>query len=75
VVVGSRGDVLYVRVKPPPVDDKANRALIELLAKLFEVPKRQVEITHGRSNAHKQITIQAPEIVPESLGITSKNKV
>lgn len=66
-VMGANGDALYVRITAPPVENKANQVLIELLAKLFKVPKRQVEITYGLSNAHKQVTIHRPENLPESL--------
>ncbi len=35
---------LIVRLKSPPVDGKANRELIEMLAKQFKVAKSQISI-------------------------------
>lgn len=37
-----------VRIKSPPVDGKANKELIEILAKLFAVAKSQVKIKLSR---------------------------
>ena len=46
------------RVKAPPVDGKANAALIALVAKHFDVRKAQVGIKSGASGRLKLIQIQ-----------------
>ncbi len=64
---GSRVDALealadgsYVaRVKAPPVDGKANAAVIELVAEHFGVRKSQVTIKSGASGRLKLISISA----------------
>ena len=38
---------LTVHLKSPPVDGKANKELIELLAKKFNVPKSSITIQMG----------------------------
>jgi len=48
-----------VRLQAPPVDGKANEALIELLSKEFGVPKRDIEITKGATSRNKTIRIKA----------------
>ncbi len=45
------------RVKAPPVDGKANAALIALLARHFGVPKASVQIKSGASGRLKLLTI------------------
>jgi uncharacterized protein len=45
------------RVKAPPVDGKANAALIALLARHFGVPKSRVQIKSGASGRLKLVTI------------------
>ena len=47
-----------VRLQAPPVDGKANEALIELLSKEFGVPKRDIEITKGATSRRKTIAIR-----------------
>lgn len=49
---------LLVRIKSPPVGGKANKELIEILAKLFGVAKSQVKIKHGHNSQHKLVEIE-----------------
>ena len=48
---------LTIHLKSPPVDGKANKELIELLAKKFDVPKSQIRIKSGLSSRTKLIQI------------------
>lgn len=48
------------RVKAPPVDGKANEALIELIAGHFGVRKSAVTIRSGASGRLKTIDVQSP---------------
>jgi uncharacterized protein (TIGR00251 family) len=48
---------LKVNLKSPPVDGKANKELIELLAEKFNVTKSQVQIKSGLSSNIKLIEI------------------
>ena len=49
------------RLQAPPVDGKANEALIELLSKEFGVPKRDVEIAKGQTSRNKTVVIKGKE--------------
>ena len=44
-------------VKAPPKDGKANRALIKVIAKQFNVTKSQVSIKRGKSGRTKLIQL------------------
>jgi len=46
------------RVKAPPVDGKANAAVIELVARHFGVRKAQVTIRSGLSGRMKRVQIE-----------------
>jgi uncharacterized protein (TIGR00251 family) len=48
---------LRVRVKAPPVDGKANAALILLLSETFQIPKSSMSISHGLSSRNKTVDI------------------
>jgi uncharacterized protein (TIGR00251 family) len=54
---GRRGDALLVRLAAPPVDGVANEALIDLLAREFQRPKRDITILSGQSSRDKRIDI------------------
>jgi len=48
------------RVKAPPVDGRANEAVIALVAAHFEVRKAQVTIKNGASGRLKLVQIDIP---------------
>lgn len=54
---GAHGDALRVRLGAPPVDGKANAALIAWAAEAFGVPKAQVELLHGATGRLKVLAI------------------
>lgn len=57
----SADGILTVHLKSPPVDGKANKELIELLAKKFNVPKSQIRIKTGLSSKTKLVEIDLNE--------------
>lgn len=56
-IVGFEGEVLRVRVTAPPVDGRANAALIELLATMLGVRKADVRIVAGQTSRQKVIAV------------------
>ena len=46
-----------VAVTPPPHEGLANRAVVELLAEYFQVPRSRVRIVQGRAGRHKIVEI------------------
>jgi len=55
---GAHGNALRVRLAAPPVDGKANAALIEWVAQAFGVPKARVELLRGASGRQKMLGVQ-----------------
>lgn len=49
--------VLVVFVREPAVEGKANKAVIELIAEYYDVPKSHVQIKSGLTARHKTIVI------------------
>lgn len=49
---------LKVAVTAPPVDGKANAAIIEVLAKALGVPGRQLEVVSGQSSRRKTVRVR-----------------
>ena len=52
---------LRIKIKAPPVDGKANEYLVEYLAQIFDLPKKNIEIISGFTGSHKRINIAAEE--------------
>ena len=57
-VAGLHGAELKVRVKAPPVEGKANEALLECLAKLFRVKRSQCELVRGETSRSKTVFVR-----------------
>jgi uncharacterized protein (TIGR00251 family) len=55
---GAHGSALRVRLGAPPVDGKANAALIDWAARAFGVPKKQVQLLHGAAGRQKTLGIK-----------------
>lgn len=49
--------IMKVKVSAPPVEGKANEALIELLANHFAVKKSSIKLLRGFKSRHKIIEI------------------
>ncbi len=62
------GDRIKLRITAPPVDGKANRHLIALLAKTFKVAKDDISIISGQNGRNKCIKIHQPAHLPEIIG-------
>ena len=55
---GAHGDALKVKVTAPPVDNLANEALVELLAKSLKIRRGAVRIVSGRTSRIKIIQVE-----------------
>jgi uncharacterized protein (TIGR00251 family) len=58
-VLEGPGGELRVLVKAPPQEGRANKAVIEILAAHFEVPKSSVAIVGGFKSKNKIVCIGA----------------
>lgn len=54
---GVVGDVLQVRLKAPPVDGKANEALVRFIAERLGLPRTAVSLAHGATGRNKLLEI------------------
>ena len=55
---GTVGDALKVRVRSAPVDGKANKELIEVLADTFGLPKSAVVFKGGETSKTKRLLLR-----------------
>ena len=66
-IIGMHGDALKIKLATPPIDGRANKALVRYIARLFEVPLSQITLKRGAKSRHKIIEVSASQIVPEIL--------
>ena len=66
-LAGLHGERLRIRLQAPPVDGKANAALVEFVAGLFAIPRARVTIEHGLTGRDKRLRLRDVASVPASL--------
>ena len=57
-IAGEMGGALRVRLRAPAVEDRANEALVELLAELLKTSRSAVSILSGERSRVKRIEIR-----------------
>ncbi len=63
-VCGEYNNALKIRLAAPPVDGKANDALLRFLADAFSVPLRNVALIRGELARQKTVVIHNPAQFP-----------
>ena len=63
-IAGLHGDALKIRLVSPPIDGRANEALLKFIAILFDVPLRQVILKRGEKSRQKMVLIEGSKIDP-----------
>ncbi|MEJ2059435.1 MAG: DUF167 family protein [Gammaproteobacteria bacterium] len=63
------GEAVKVNLKAPPVEGKANEALVRFLAARFGVRRAQITLLSGEHARAKRLRIENPRSLPEELGL------
>jgi uncharacterized protein (TIGR00251 family) len=70
-IAGVMGEAVKLAITAPPVDGKANQAVVEYLAELFQVSKSSIAIVSGETGRNKLIAVRGlnADQVRKALGI------
>ena len=70
-IAGLMGDAVKLAITAPPVDGKANEAVIAFFAELLRVPKSSVTIASGETGRNKSIAVRGVSVdtVRAALGV------
>jgi uncharacterized protein (TIGR00251 family) len=66
-IAGLHGERLRIRLQAPPVDGKANVALVDFVASAFCMPRARVTIEHGLTGRDKRLRLRGAPPVPAPL--------
>jgi uncharacterized protein (TIGR00251 family) len=64
-IAGVMGEALKVRLQAPALEDRANEALCEFLARLLKTPKSAVRILSGARSRTKRVEIRG--VTPQQV--------
>ena len=54
-------EFIKIKVTAQPIENKANKALIEFLSKRFKIPKTNIEILKGDTSKEKTLLIKSTD--------------
>ncbi len=57
-IVGRYGEAWKIRVDSVPESGNANRAVVDLLAATFEIPRSRITIVGGRASRDKTVVVE-----------------
>jgi uncharacterized protein (TIGR00251 family) len=57
-IVGTHGEALKIKIKAPPVDGKANQAIVSFFSEFLNVAKSKIEILRGDKSKTKSLLIR-----------------
>jgi uncharacterized protein len=66
-VAGLHGARLKLRIAAPPVEGRANAAVVALIAERLGIPRAQVSVARGARSRDKLISVAAPDCDPLRL--------
>lgn len=66
-VVGLHGEALKIKLASPPMDGRANAALLQFIATQLNTPLRQIKLLRGEKSRHKTIEVNGCIINPETI--------
>ena len=61
-VVGRYGDALKFRVAAPPTGNRANDAVVELVAKEFNLSRADISVVSGASSRQKRLRLTGVDV-------------
>ncbi|KTC89609.1 DUF167 domain-containing protein [Fluoribacter dumoffii] len=66
-IIGIHEGELKIRLNTPPIEGRANKALLQYIAQLFKVPVRQVILKRGDKSRHKTLLVIDTGVDPDDL--------
>jgi hypothetical protein len=68
-VTGLAGETIRIRLTAPPVEGRANEALLSFLVRQLDVPHSALRITAGSTSRHKTVAVDGltPDEVRQRL--------
>ena len=67
-------EFIKVKVTAQPIENKANKVLIEFLSKQFKIPKTKIQILKGETSKEKTVLLNTDDLAKNSAIISQLTK-
>ena len=61
-VAGTMGNAVKIKLRAPPVEGRANEALVEFLSEQLDLPRRAISLVHGDTSRQKLLRIEGLDL-------------
>ena len=61
-VAGTMGNAVKIKLRAPPVEGRANEALVEFLAEQLDLPRRAISLERGDTSRQKLLRIEGIDL-------------
>ena len=68
-IQGVLGNALKIRLQAPPIDGKANEALVRFLAEILKLPVRKISLLSGETGRNKRILLGGMDATVACVGL------
>ena len=55
-------EMIKLKITAQPIENKANKAVVEFLSKLFKIPKTSIEIVKGDTSKDKTLLLKTSDV-------------
>ena len=55
-------EFIKVKITAQPIENKANKALVDYLSKMFKIPKTSIEILKGGTSKEKTLLLKSQDL-------------
>ncbi len=73
-VVGLHNDRLKLQLQAPPLENRANEALVAWLAGQLSLPRKQIEILTGHTSRQKRVSVRGATLEQVQRLLTTSQK-
>lgn len=61
-VAGTMGNAVKIKLRAPPVEGRANEALVEFLSEQLDLPRRAISLERGDTSRQKLLRIEGLDL-------------
>jgi hypothetical protein len=74
-ILGTLGDALKIALTTPPIEGRANDALVEFLSDRLHVPRSAIQITAGAHSRNKRVCVagRSATIIEAAIAAACRN--
>ncbi len=74
-VIGPYNGAIKIKIMAPPMEGRANEALVEFLSEILDIPRKNISLIKGKTSKYKRFHIVGcdKEILKQKMRVSSED--